>query len=58
MTPEMLTLAGQFGPLGLMIAYLIWRESRAEKVMRERIEADLELARSLAVLSVKIEGMR
>jgi hypothetical protein len=27
---DMLQLAGQFGPMGLLVAYLIWRERSSE----------------------------
>ena len=65
----LLQLAGQFGPLGLFVGYLIWRELRTEKAAREReaaaaelaekrIEADKGLATALALLRATIEGMR
>lgn len=61
MSPELLTTFGQFGPLGLMIAYLIWRESvGAEKrgaLERERAESDKALAAALAALTVTIQHL-
>ena len=27
---DLLALAGQFGPMGLFVAYLVWRELRSE----------------------------
>lgn len=68
MTPEVLAAFGQFGPLGLMVAYLIWREkSGAEKrgeIERERAdadkvraEADKALAGALAALTVMIQHL-
>ncbi len=68
MTPELLAVAGQFGPLGLIIAYLVWREKAgAEKrgeIERERVEADKTraeadkaLAGALAALTVMIQHL-
>ncbi len=37
-----LGLAGQFGPMGLLVAYLVWREMRDEK--RRIEEADRRAA--------------
>ena len=65
---ELATIATQFGMPGLFISYLIWRErqdreaARLEaaedrKLARERIDADLELARSMALLTAAIQGM-
>jgi hypothetical protein len=53
------TLAGalaNFGGLGLMIAYLVWRESRAEKLAEKQAEATKALAVSLALLEATIRG--
>lgn len=59
MTPELITAFGQFGPLGLMIMYLMWREKAgAEKrgqIERERAEADKALAAALSALTVTIQ---
>lgn len=52
-------LAGQFGPTGLIIGYLVWerRTSSRERMTydRERLEADKALAASLAALKTTIE---
>lgn len=59
MTPELLAAFGQFGPLGLMIGYLVWREKvGAEKrglIEQARAAADIELAKALAALTVTIQ---
>lgn len=63
----MLQLAGQFGPMGLLVAYLIWREMRDDRRRRElaseRCEIDKadiaareKLAASLSALSTIIQG--
>lgn len=59
MTPELLTAFGQFGPLGLMIGYLVWREragaeDKAE-VEKARAASDIELAKALTALTVTIQ---
>ena len=55
---ELVGLAGQFGPLGLFVGYLIWDKTQERKLARERIETDLELARSMALLAARIDGMK
>lgn len=61
MTPEALQLFGQFGPLGLMIGYLVWRESRVtdarQQVEKERTESDKALAAALSALTVTIQHL-
>ena len=61
MTPELLTVLGQFGPMGLAVAYLIWRESTLEKgrraVERERTESDKALAGALSALTITIQHL-
>jgi hypothetical protein len=57
-TPDFLSLAQQFGPMGLFVGYLVWRDTRYEKLSRERIEADKALATSLALLEAAIKGKR
>lgn len=67
MTPEILTMFSQFGFPGLLIGYLIWRESTQakEKAELERVrseegklksEADKALATSLSALTVTIQN--
>lgn len=55
---DFVTLAGQFGPLGLFIGYLMWREIRNEKLSRDRIETDKLVASTMALLAAKIDGIR
>lgn len=58
MDPAILAqLAAQFGPMGLLVGYLIWREQRRDKIDTARIEADVEMARAINTLSVKLDGM-
>lgn len=68
MTPELIAAFGQFGPLGLMIGYLVWRETKeraaaiardADVIKRDLAQADAnkELAAALAALTVTIQNM-
>ena len=58
---DILGLAGQFGPMGLFIAYLIWREQRtagaAMEYNKARLEADKALASSLGALTAVIQRL-
>lgn len=64
---DVVTLATQLGAPGLFIGYFIWRETMERKDAREkaekehelakaRINADLELARAMTLLTVTIQG--
>ena len=57
-TPDFLSLAQQFGPMGLFVGYLVWRDTRHEKLVKDRIDADKSLATSLALLEAAIKGRR
>lgn len=58
-TPELITAFGQFGSMGLMVLYLVWREKTgAEKrgqVELARAASDIELAKALTALTVTIQ---
>jgi hypothetical protein len=54
---ELLTLAGQFGPMGLMIGYMVWRETAERALQKERIETDKAIATAMTLLSARIEGL-
>ena len=53
---DLLQLAGQFGQAGLFIGYLIWRDLRAERLAEKRVEADVDLAKQLALLTAALTG--
>jgi hypothetical protein len=59
--PDILQLAGQFGPMGLMVAYLVWRENRNEakrlQYDQSRSDADKALASSLGALTAVIQRL-
>lgn len=58
---DLAALAGQFGPMGLFVAYLMWREHRTadERVKYDtaRLEADKSLAASLGALTAVIQRL-
>jgi hypothetical protein len=58
---EVLGIAGQFGPMGLFVGYLVWREQRTARVALEynqaRLEADKALASSLGALTAVIQRL-
>jgi len=51
MTPELLSIFAQFGPLGLLIAYLMWDRITFS---RQQIETDRALTAALTALTVTI----
>lgn len=66
---DIMKLAAEFGPSGVIIGYLMWerysRDRREEKkdeqrgtIEKERIEADLEMARALTLLSERVDRVR
>jgi len=55
---EVLQLAGQFGPMGLFIGYLMWERTQERSLARERIETDKAVASSMTLLAAKIDGMK
>lgn len=61
MTPEFLQVFAQFGPLGLIIAYLVWDKTGASKermvAEKERTESDKALAAALSALTVTIQHL-
>lgn len=65
---ELLGLAGQFGPLGLMLGYVIWDKNQIATKSREleerrlesdqkRIEADRGTALAMQGLTIAISSM-
>ena len=53
---ELLTLAGQFGPMGLMVAYLVWREKCDQQLKKDEVSSREKLASALTTLSIAITG--
>lgn len=55
---DILRLAGQFGPMGLMVAYLIWRDTRDDKIRDAETASREKMAGAFAVLTAAIEGLK
>ncbi|MDZ7893625.1 MAG: hypothetical protein U5M50_00940 [Sphingobium sp.] len=62
MTTDIVTAFGQFGPLGPMIGYLVWREKtlaeQRAQIEEKRIDADKLLASSLTALTITIQDLK
>lgn len=56
--PAFVTAFGQFGPLGLFILYLVWREKALTDYQTGRTAADRELAKSLGELTATIQEFK
>lgn len=54
---ELIALAGQWGPMGLLVGYLIWDRSNERAYQKERIETDKAIATAMTLLSARIEGL-
>lgn len=54
--PDFFQLAGQFGPMGLMVAYLVWRDTRDDKRREADTSSREKLAGTLALLTAVIQG--
>lgn len=58
---QILPLVGDFGPMGLMVGYLVFREGRQMNerlaVEKARIEADKALAQSLGALTAVVQRL-
>jgi hypothetical protein len=44
------------GPPGLLLGFMIWSKIGDNKLARERIAADLDMARAITLLTAKIDG--
>ena len=68
MTPELITAFGQFGAMGLLVWFLMWRDARNDdrrvkmdqeriEAQKERTEADKALAAALSALTVTVQHL-
>jgi hypothetical protein len=66
-TPELVTIAQLYGPMGLLVAYLIWSADRREKRWKDheekrlkqdeaRTEADKGMSLALQALTIAIRN--
>lgn len=55
---ELLTIAGQFGPLGVFIWYLVSQQRRQDEIAEKRITADLKMTEAMTLLTAAVENLR
>lgn len=53
---DLITTAGQFGPIGVMTAYLVWRDTRDDRMREADTVSREKLAASLTLLTAIIQG--
>lgn len=58
MTSDIVAIAADYGSSGLLLAYMIWDKIGQRKLDRERIAADLNVARALTNLASQIDRVR
>lgn len=54
--PDLFQIAGQFGPIGIMTAYLVWRDTRDDRMREADTVSREKLAASLTLLTAIIQG--
>jgi hypothetical protein len=55
---QLITIASGFGAPGLLIAYMIWDRKEQRLIDKERIAADLEMAKSWTTLTERLNHVR
>ena len=58
MTADIVAIAADYGSSGLLLAYMVWDKLGQRRLDRERIEADLNVARALTNLASQINHVR
>lgn len=58
MIEDLLALAQNYGPPGMLLAYMIWDKLGQRKVDRERIDADLKMATAMTLLTERVGHVR
>lgn len=58
MTDQLIALAGQFGAPGFLVAFMVWQQLQRNTMDKERIAADLEVAKSLTLLAERMNHGR
>ena len=56
MSADIVAIAANYGPPGMLLAYMIWDKLGQRKIDRERITADIAMATALTLLTAKIDG--
>jgi hypothetical protein len=54
---DLLQLAGQFGPMGLLVAYMMWQKTRDDKLREADTVSREKLAGTLAVLAAAVGAL-
>lgn len=55
---DIAAIAGQFGPLGVFIWYLVAQQKRQDEIAERRIKADMEVAEALTLMRAILENLR
>jgi hypothetical protein len=55
---DILQIAGQFGPIGVFIWYLLAQQRRQDEIAEKRITADLKMTEAMTLLTAAVENLR
>lgn len=55
---DILQIAGQFGPIGVFIWYLLAQQRRQDEIAEKRIAADIKMTEAMTLLTAAVENMR
>ena len=55
---ELLQIAGQFGPIGVFIWYLLAQQRRQDEIAAKRLPADLKMTEAMTLLTAAVEHIR
>lgn len=58
MTADLMSLASSFGAPGLLIAFMVWDRSQANKLAAERTAADVDMAKAITLLAARLDHVR
>jgi hypothetical protein len=55
---DILQIAGQFGPIGVFIWYLLAQQRRQDEIAEKRIAADIKMTEAMTLLTAAVENLR
>ncbi len=55
---DIVSIAGQFGPLGVFIFYLVTQQKRQDEIAEKRIAADIKMTEAMTLLTSAVENLR